>query len=54
LHYGLVVTDFPCSSAPLFDPVSQKRLWFFGGNVTGFKLQGFLLLQKRIDNAELF
>jgi hypothetical protein len=46
LHYGLVVTDFPFSPAPLFNPVSQKRLWFFGGNVCVFKLQGFLLLQR--------
>jgi hypothetical protein len=49
-----VVTDFPFSPAPLFSPISQKRLWFFGGNVSEFKLQGLSTPSKRIDNAELF
>jgi hypothetical protein len=34
LHYELVVTDLPFSPAPPFNPISQKRLWFFGGNVS--------------------
>jgi hypothetical protein len=46
LHYELVVTDFPFSPAPFFNPVSQKRLWFFGNNVSGLKSQGYLLLQR--------
>jgi hypothetical protein len=34
------------SPSPLFNPISQKRLWFFGNNVSEFKLQRFLLLQR--------
>jgi len=33
-------------SRSLFNPALQKRLWFFGNNVSGIKLQGFLILQR--------
>ncbi len=31
---------------PFFSPISQKRLWFFGGNVVSSNCQGLLLLQR--------
>jgi hypothetical protein len=49
-----VVTDFLFSPIPLFfNPVLQKRLCFFCGNISEFKLQGLSPPSKRIGNAEL-
>jgi hypothetical protein len=56
LHYKLVVTEFPFSPRPFFNPSlpSQKRLRFFGNNAGGIiNCNGVSPPSKRIDDAEL-